>query len=638
MPYDSQAVADSSSGASWTISAGVVRMLLALGILVTSLLSSSAGAISMLAIDEQTGVTNLAEVLEYYADDTGLLTYQQIVELPAESWTQIKGSSISFGFTESAYWFRFQVQSNAQFKMEPIISIANPRFDSVNLYKLTDREITQYIKTGSRVPFAEKPIKHRYQLLPLKLNPGSISTIYIQAKNSDAFQLPIELWSEDDIRHFDQQELLNQGIFLGIWLIAVLGNIAMAIAFRRSAIRGYNGFTAFIFFFGLFQLSIYGIGGGEFWTSWPNLPDIASIYSIGFAVISGCWCVWTLLDLRNSNRIGLVVLLALSGVAALYMFAYLFVPFRHIIFLLHLLVVPTAISVGVIMLHNFMQGHRQNPISWISWLLVAATVLFMALSRLGWIPNYPLWYFGTSILFIGMMLITTISVIFFIARQRTGTLEDVLQYERSARENQALLNERLEHDFHSKDQDLSLALHKLTETNKTLLQISTSDQTTGIKNRHFFDDIYNIEWRRARRQKYPICLMMIDIDHFQKINDTYGHPVGDICLRDVADTIKRSLRRPADIVARFGGKQFILLLPYLSMENGSILAERIRTEINSLMTITAGHMIQLTVSIGISTTLPTPDINPDELVQSLEKAVHQAKEEGRNRVCVAAPM
>lgn len=635
MLNDSQSEADPFIRAVELTHTRVVNLQIRCRILFIILIASPVFAINRLEIDENLDATNLSDIVEYYEDSTGLLTYQQIMALPAEAWTPNIHSSISFGFTNSTYWFRFQIKSDAPYKVEPVITVANPRFDTINLYNLIEGEVTQYIKTGSKVPFDEKPVKHRYQLLPLKLGPAFTSTIYIQARTSDAFQLPIELWPADDFRHHDQTRLLMQGIFLGIWAVTVLSNLVLAIAFRRNSIRGYNGFVALIFFFGLFQLSMHGVGGGEFWTSLPSLQDVTTIYSIGFAVISGCWCVISYLDLRNTSRIGLLILLAISGNAALYMFSYLFVPFRHIIYLLHILIVTTTISSLVIMSLYFMQGHRLNITHWISWFLVGITVLSMALARLAWIPDYPLWSYSATVLFVCMMLITTISAILLITRQRTGTLEDVLSYEKRARQDQMLLNQRLERNFRNKAQDLSHALSKLSETRQTLLEISTSDSVTGIKNRHFFDDIYNIEWKRACRQGYPICLMMIDIDHFKKINDKYGQSVGDICLRDVADAIKRSLRRPSDIVARFGGEEFVVVLPYLTEENGCILGERIRTEIESLITITAGHMIQLTISIGVATTLPTNDVDPDTLLQAADKALYRAKEEGRNCVCLA---
>jgi diguanylate cyclase len=602
-------------------------------ILLILLVTNSVFAISTLDIDQSLDAINLSEIVEYYEDSSSLLTYEQIMALPAEAWTPNKDSSISFGFTDSDYWFRFQIKSNSLFKVPPVVTIANPRFDKIILYNLIEGEVTQYIKSGSTVRFEDKPVKHRFQLLPLKLNPASVSTIYIQARTTDAFRLPIELWPDDDLRHQDQTSLLIQGTFIGIWFVVVLTNLALAIAFRRNTIRGYNGFIAFIFFYGLLQLSIYGFGGGDYASRWPNLLDMIIIYSIGFAIISACWCLISLLNLKTTSRIGLLLLLALCGNAILYMFAYFFVPFGQIVFLLHILVLPTAIAGLGVMVLRYLQGHRGKLTSWVSLFLATIAVLSVVLSRLAWIPDYPLWNYAASVLLVGTMLISTIAAILLIARQRTVTLEDVLSYEKNARQDQQLLNQRLEHDVSSKAEDLSQALTKLSETNQTLLAVSTYDKVTGIRNRQFFDDIYHLEWRRARRQGYSICLMMIDIDHFSEINDAYSHSVGDLCLRDVADAIKRSLRRPADIVARFDGEEFAVLLPYLTAEDGAILGERIRAEIESLMTITADHMIQLTISIGVAAILPADKVDQDTLQQAAE--VHYTRPNKRVEIASA---
>ncbi len=600
-----------------------------------AILTLPAQAISTLAIDESLTHVNLSNKVEYYKDVTGQLTYEQVMLVPEDQWQTRNLSVLSLGFTDSTYWFRLRIKSNAVFKIEPIISISNPHFATVNLYNIINGQVTQYLKAGSSVPFNQKLSRHRYPILPLKLSPTSESTILIQTSTQNTYQMSLELWSADEFQNSDQTILLIQGVYLGIWIIMLMCNLILAIAFHRNQVRGHNGFVSFILFFGLFQITLYGIGGSEFWSRWPNLFNITNIYTIGFSIISACWCIIGLLGLRSRGGVGLATMLGLATGAGLLMLAYPYVPLYQVVYLLHVLVALAASASLVLVSMTFFSGKRPNLLPLSSWVLMMVSLLGSALSRLAWIPHHPFWTYGASILFIFMIITTTIIVIMQITRRQTGTLEDVLNYEKKARQDQMLLNKRLEHDFRNKTQDLSQALSKLSETNKTLLEISTSDSVTGIKNRHFFDDIYDIEWKRASRQGYSICLMMADIDHFKEINDTYGHPVGDICLRDVADAIKRSLRRPSDVVARYGGEEFILVLPYLSMENGQILGERIRSEVEALMTVTGGHMIQLTISVGIATTIPTDGTSPDTLVEMADKALYQAKQEGRNRVCIA---
>jgi len=164
--------------------------------------------------------------------------------------------------------------------------------------------------------------------------------------------------------------------------------------------------------------------------------------------------------------------------------------------------------------------------------------------------------------------------------------------------------------------------------------LSTTDQLTGIPNRRSFNLQVNKEWGRNMRDKKPLSLMILDIDRFKVFNDTYGHQQGDEVLRIIATTLKESLRRSSDFAARWGGEEFVILLPNTDMNGALVNAERIRENIEQTsITISNGNSVGLTVSIGVTTIIPTQDLNQSELISQADRALYSAKEKGRNKVC-----
>jgi len=161
---------------------------------------------------------------------------------------------------------------------------------------------------------------------------------------------------------------------------------------------------------------------------------------------------------------------------------------------------------------------------------------------------------------------------------------------------------------------------------------ATHDGLTGIYNRIFFQEKIEDEVRRSLRYGTPLSLMMIDIDHFKAINDTYGHQAGDACLSAVAALIRR-LPRQVDTAARYGGEEFAVILPHTDIDQASHLAERIRQAVEAMSVPCGKHAIRLTISIGIGCLEAEEAPSPEALIRAADQALYAAKEGGRNCVC-----
>ena len=194
-------------------------------------------------------------------------------------------------------------------------------------------------------------------------------------------------------------------------------------------------------------------------------------------------------------------------------------------------------------------------------------------------------------------------------------------------------------DFITKPFKKSIALArikthlKIVEQMRIIEQLSMEDTLTGIHNRRRFDSHFAMEWSRSKRERTPISILMIDVDHFKNFNDTHGHQQGDVVLKTVAVTITSSLKRPADLAARWGGEEFAVVLPNTPLDGAVHVAEQIRAAVEGVRIQGAGgQVLSVTISVGVASATPDSAHTGEELIRQADAAMYEAKNAGRNRV------
>jgi len=175
---------------------------------------------------------------------------------------------------------------------------------------------------------------------------------------------------------------------------------------------------------------------------------------------------------------------------------------------------------------------------------------------------------------------------------------------------------------------------ELAGANETLEHLATEDALTAVANRRRFLTVLDDEWRRLKRSRSPIGLIMADVDCFKAFNDAYGHQAGDRALHAVAQALVTAASRPGDLVARYGGEEFAVILPETEIEGARSVAEAMRSAVEDL-SIEHSHSTAaavVTLSLGVASVIPTADLKPESLITVADQALYRAKETGRNRV------
>jgi len=171
---------------------------------------------------------------------------------------------------------------------------------------------------------------------------------------------------------------------------------------------------------------------------------------------------------------------------------------------------------------------------------------------------------------------------------------------------------------------------------REIQRLSMTDALTGLSNRRCFNDTMEREWSRAMREQQPLSLLILDIDHFKRYNDTYGHQNGDLALQTMATLLRKACRRASDSAARWGGEEFTMLLPMTNAEGAMVVAEEIRQDAEKLeIAHSDGTKAKLTVSIGVFGLAPSASCEIQKFITKADQALYTAKEQGRNRVVAA---
>lgn len=558
--------------------------LLVLGLL----LSGSVRAAVDIAALERAPVP-LAPHLEYLRTGPDA-TLASVRQLPDSAWQIHKDR---FGFSSQSLWARVHVQGAAQVKTPYYLRLNFPHLDYVDVYVLRQQETLAHFRTGDRLPFSSRPVERLIFLFPMEQRFGDHFFIYVRVQSEGTLTVPMDFITRDQFIRENYLFTLWTGMFYGMLLIMLVYNgIILGIVRQRA----YVYYLVYMIAMGALQLAILGMAFQFFWPDNPQLNAYVIPLLSALMPLTAIVFVASFIDIFTiGSRAEQWLIRAFIAVFAVQALASFFVPYGLAIAssqAVGMAAVVLGFYLGIKYWRRGVKSARIFSIAWFSHLLFISWYLLDAIGLI----DAGAW--GQQALSIGAALEMALLSIAFADRVneekalRLHAQDDLLRTQGELLATQIRMNEDLE-------QRVRVRTEELEHANRQLQQISMTDALTGLRNRRYFEDVFAVEYQRAFREKRWLALMMIDIDHFKRLNDRYGHPFGDLCLQVAGRIIQDCLQRPSDLAARYGGEEFVVLLPGTGLEGALTIANGIYERFAATEVVSEGMRYTMTVSMGL---------------------------------------
>jgi diguanylate cyclase (GGDEF)-like protein len=579
----------------------------------------------------------LVQHIEHLVDSKKQYSISNILGSTDNIWQAHNQGLTSLGISNEMHWFRFTL-SNSNPLQSRLLEIDNALLDNVNLWFVQDNKILAEYQVGDALPFSQRAVEHENFLFPVPTNEQPVD-VYVSTYSKGAMRLPLNIWQQEDYLKFTSQTGLVMGGFFGLMLAMGLSNLFFFITTRTPTFLVY---ASYVIFFALTLSALLGLG---YRYIWPNSPWFQQ-HAVGIFANLTVWLSIIFCDLLLNVRTYNTRLSKLLNITA-YAFLVgliisLFIPLQVFLKAFLLMLCVSGVFVLGVSIWLWIKGLAIARYYTFSWAVLFISGFAVSLDTLNIInfnlPSYYLLMLGAGIETVLLALILAISH----NQQRQALLDtqaELLNKERQAQHAQKDMlalqegaTEDLEYKVQERTLELEIALRELSETNHELQEKNTLDALTGIRNRSYFDKKYQAEVRRSRREQTQLSIVMMDIDHFKNVNDQYGHIVGDECIKSVAHTLSKALKRPSDDVCRYGGEEFALILPSTDLEGALVLVEQLRAQIEKTSIKVEDVSINITISAGIGTAIA--DLNqPEDIILALaDKQLYAVKKAGRNNV------
>ena len=574
---------------------------------------------------------NLGNSIGILEDASGQLSIDEARSRLSE-YARSQDAIPNFGQSQSAYWLHFSLSNTTQKRLQWYLRYAHTMMDEIDFYAFRNGQLIVHERGGRLYGKTDQSFPSRHAMFHVGLNPNETHDYFLSITSGNLFYAHLILMSDKAAVQYERKDQRLLGFYYGIIGSIFIFSLFLAAWLRQKTYFYYlavivlHHFMTFICVNGIADefLGLHGV----FW----QREGILVFLNVALIAI-GEFCKRFLNINVHSVRLAFY-LSATQWILALVATLPFWIPFFYASTISTLSASLMAVMMLLCCLKSVAIKEPGSKLFLAGWVTTITGGLAYAL--IGWrlMPVTPLtenaWQIGSAIE--ALLLSAAIA-----DRIRILSMQKETAQKASAQAKEQLLQVQIEVNA-----DLDRKVRERTEAleaaNEKLQRLSTTDELTQLRNRRYFNEIFQTEFLRTYREKSAISVLIFDIDHFKHLNDTYGHPFGDICLIEAAKVFKANIRRPADTAARYGGEEFVAVLPNTSLQSAVSVAQNILDAFRLLQIEESGHKVKMTVSIGVDSIVPDGQDGHEKLLQSADALLYRAKENGRNRVEFIAPI
>jgi len=577
-------------------------------------------------------------VVQYQKQTEDVDSITEVLTYPKD-WQNIS-EPVNLGMNDEPYWFRLTLPATPRDKGNFLLHINYPLLDKLTIYfyDTVNNKVVKQIKGGDTYKYQDRSIMIPSLVYAVPASAEGLQ-VYLNVQTSGTLKLPIRLWNEHDFLAYNSTDNLMLGVFLGILVAIGLSNLFLCITTRSFTFFVYAGY---VFSLAMTITALYGLGYAYLWPSLSGFQSLAVALfanaTLMFAMIF-CNLILNVQDYSKKLSKALNILASIFFISVIISF---FLPYSILIrIFLVLLAFSTifALSVGIWITLKGSTVARYYSFAWFILLVSAFTASVDNLGILSSpVPSNYLLILGAGVETLLLALVLAIDyshnreTMLEVKEKTLNQEQDILKAREELLDVQQQYQNDLEYKVQERTLELEVALRELSSANIELENLNTIDPLTGIRNRRHFNKRLLAEGRRSRREQTSLSLAIIDIDHFKSINDTYGHSIGDACISHLAQLLQSVLKRHTDDICRYGGEEFVIILPNTDLEGASQVIECMRREVEKDTLEIEGHQLNMTISAGVATAVIAFEAHENALFKHADSLLYQAKKAGRNRI------
>lgn len=589
----------------------------ALALLVAGAATAAIEPVLLLPADAEIA---LAANTRFATDTTASATAEEQFSLiDSEAFQPLPRGNATFGFVDGAYWFHIRLLNRDTQVHRRILAVNYVLLDEIDVYLRRANGSTIHFSSGDSQIFDQRALRSRMPNFAIDLDDAEQADLLVRVRSKSSMQVPLVLYSQKAFFERTRDGYLGVGLYYGILLALLLYNLILFVSLRDT---NYFYYILYVSGFGFVLLCLNGLAFEYLWPGSPWLANTAIPVSMALAMLFMHQFVRAFLNLRRRLPLGDRIILGFIVFHTAMVVLSLLIDYRSAVLLGTAAVFPGVAAILVVSLILARRGDRAAQILLLAWAMLLIGTTTYAMVSFGLLPNVFMTEYGMQI---GSAL-ELILLSFALAWRFAALRDENIQIVQSAR------NE-LEIRVDERTRKLSSTLEELAGANERLRESNLRDGLTGAYNRHYFDAAFGSMLAESQSAGRAFGVLVVDIDHFKRVNDEAGHLVGDDCLRLTAATIGNVVADRGS-VTRYGGEEFVVLLPEINRETLHIIAESIRAAVCGTPLVTNGASKPLTISIGAAMSKSGETVESTTLLQRADEALYRAKHEGRNRVVV----